>query len=66
MKHKLLLGVIASGIMFTNTTVNALTGNAAVEFNGNDTAIVGETFNNYPMALLLHEADLEATYLAKI
>ena len=27
---------------------------------------VGETFNNYPMALLLHEADLEATYLAKI
>ncbi len=44
MKKGLLLGTIATGFLFSQNSVFALTGNANVELNGNDKANVGETF----------------------
>ena len=44
MKNKLLLGVISAGVLLTSTNAYALTGNATVDFTGNDIVNVGDTF----------------------
>ena len=44
MKNKLLLGIMASGLIFTTTNVKALSGNATLEFESKDNVTVGETF----------------------
>ena len=44
MKNKFLLSMVATGIMLTSTNVNALSGNATVEFTGNNNVMVGDTF----------------------
>ena len=44
MKNKLLLGVIYASVLLSTTSAYALTGNATVDFTGNDTVNVGDTF----------------------
>ena len=47
MKNKLLLGIISTSILLSSTNAYALTGNATVDFTGDNIVNVGDTFKVY-------------------